>query len=141
MIFLLEQKVDEKLGQVQLVYPKYLSLSNRSSSDVIQLGGEIVYGVEVRNGGPSGVSGAVLTNTFSGPFTVVEMSSTQGTCAQAGQAITCNRGDIGKGGLVTVALRVHPTAPGLFSNLAAVRANEPDEGPLDNKSEEVTVVQ
>jgi uncharacterized repeat protein (TIGR01451 family) len=137
----MERMVGNKLGEIQLVFPKYLSITNRGTPESLAVGGEITYAIDVTNGGPSGATDVIVTNTLSGPATVIEATPSQGTCSNTGTQINCTIGEIPRGGLVSIRIRVRPTAAGKFSNAAEVSGKEEDSIPLDNKSAAVSLVQ
>ena len=103
-------------------------------------GGRVTYGVTVRNNGPSTVSFATLTDTLPVGLTLVSVTASQGSCADAGQPVTCPLGRIVAGGTATVQVvaRVAASFTGTsVTNSASVTSQTPDAN-ADNNSDAVT---
>jgi uncharacterized repeat protein (TIGR01451 family) len=75
----------------------------------------------------------VFTSTLPGNFSINTVTPTQGTCSNAGNAITCNLGTINGGStaLVTVNVNVGPTA-GSFPTTGSATFSGTDSQPANN---------
>ncbi|HZR99385.1 MAG TPA: DUF11 domain-containing protein [Chloroflexota bacterium] len=103
----------------------------------VAVGAELTFHFVVRNDGPGAATGVVVTDTLPANTTFVSATPERGTCAVAGQALTCTVGALAVGEIIHISIVVHatPEAAGTtLTNTATVRANEFDPHPEDNTS-------
>ena len=81
----------------------------------VPAGGTLLYSLQVANNGPQAATGAVITDTLPAGLTFVSAVPTQGTCAAAGQVVTCAIGELANGAgaqvLLTVTVAAQPRRP------------------------------
>ena len=104
--------------------------------------GEVTYILDVFNDGPSGAAGVTVRDAVPAGLSVSRASSTQGTCAIAGQDVRCDLGDMASGG--AAAIQVVAVANGLpagstLENVARVSGDVLDPDP-DNDVAKVSGV-
>jgi uncharacterized repeat protein (TIGR01451 family) len=104
------------------------------------VGLQTVYGIVVTNNGPNDATGVVLNDSVPAGWTVVGVSSTQGTCTIAGTSLSCAIGALANGAQVGVTLVVVPSGPGSANSAAAVTAAQGDPNASNNVSTGTTVV-
>ncbi len=104
--------------------------------------GEVTYILDVFNDGPSAAAGVTVRDAVPAGLSVVRVSSTQGTCATAGQDVRCDLGAMASGG--AAAIQVVAAANGLaagstLENVARVSGDVLDPNP-DNDVAKVSGV-
>ncbi|HWP45948.1 MAG TPA: FG-GAP-like repeat-containing protein [Candidatus Limnocylindrales bacterium] len=115
-----------------------LSVIQSDSPDPVAVGTDVTYTIRVINNSNSQATQVVLTDTLTGNFSFVSATSTQGTCSGT-TTITCNIGTMNKG-VVTITVKVNPTAVGTITSTATVTSNPPDSNLADNTAVETTTV-
>jgi uncharacterized repeat protein (TIGR01451 family) len=121
-----------------------LAVTKTDSPDPVAARGQLTYTVTVRNDGPASATGVTLVDTLP-DVTFVSATPTQGSCARAGKgkgdgALTCDLGALAVGQATIVTIVVSPPREGTITNIATVRANEPDADRTDNTATESTTV-
>jgi|GEM_PF-1528213 len=117
-----------------------LAVSLTGSPATPLLGTNITYTVTVLNPGPNTSNGVLMTNTLPTGATFVSATSSQGTCSQSGDLVTCNLGIINALSSATVTIVVTPVVAGLpLTNTVFVVRNEAD-GNLTNNWASLVVV-
>jgi uncharacterized repeat protein (TIGR01451 family) len=117
-----------------------LSVAQVDSPDPALVGQNVTYAVTVRNGGPDDAAHLQLTDTLPAGVAFVSATASQGACARAGSAVTCDLGNLASGATTTATLVVRPTASGTLSNRAEVKATEIDGSTANNAATEATTV-
>ena len=121
-----------------------LALTKGASPDPVQANANVTYTVRLTNGGPSGASSVVVTDTLPVGTTYVSCSSTGGgTCAGSGRNRTVSFGSLVSGASATVTL-VAKVAAGtangtVIRNTARVKATSPADPSSTNNSATVSV--
>jgi uncharacterized repeat protein (TIGR01451 family) len=96
-----------------------LTVTNVANPSPVASGAELTYTITIVNTGGSKVSNLVLADQLNGVGTLQSppatpqyaVTSTQGTCTQSGQLVTCNGGSLAGGATWTVTIRGAVTAP------------------------------
>ena len=104
------------------------------------VGLQTVYGIVVTNNGPNNATAVVVGDNIPAGWTVVGVSSTQGTCTIAAGSVSCALGDMAYGAQAGVTLVVVPNGPGSVSSAAAVTAAEGDPNATNNVASGTTIV-
>lgn len=121
-----------------------LSVTKTDAKDPVQPGAPIDYTITVTNAGPDAAVNTVLTDKLPQGTTFVSATTKSGTCTAKGAKVTCNLGDLTKGGsydTATVSLRVTaPTNAGTISNTADVTSDTADPNKANNSATETTTV-
>ena len=116
-----------------------LSVTKTASPNPAIVGASLTYRIIVTNNGPSPATNATLTDPLpTGPL-FVSATPTQGTCSGT-TTVTCNFGNLPKGGSATANITVTPQATGQLSNTASVTASETDPDTADNSATTLTTV-
>lgn len=117
-----------------------LSVNKVDSKDAVAVGEAFEYIVAVRNDGPAGATGVVLSDVLPESLTVQGASASQGSCQVAGLVATCALGDIAAGDTAEVRLTVVPTAVGTLTNTALAAAQQSGPQTSGNGDVETTLV-
>jgi uncharacterized repeat protein (TIGR01451 family)/fimbrial isopeptide formation D2 family protein len=101
-----------------------------------EAGQPLTYTVAVTNKGPSASSAVTVKDTLPAGTTFKSAAPSQGTCSAAGQAVTCQLGQLPAGGSaqVSITVEVAATATGNIRNVASVEGPEPDPDKSNNES-------
>ena len=119
-----------------------LSIALSATPDPVATGGTLTYTLDVRNGGPSAVPDATVTDLLPPGTTFVSASGMGWLCALAGTQVNCQRFLHLEVGSTPIAITVSaPTAAGSITNTATVTAPNPDSVPADNSASITTMVQ
>ena len=107
-----------------------LAVTNTASPSPVASGQEITYTITTTNTGGAKVDNLVLSDQLNGVGTIQSppaapqfvLTSTQGTCSQSGQLVTCNGGSLAGGSTWVVTIRGVVTAPNgsTLNNTASV---------------------
>jgi uncharacterized repeat protein (TIGR01451 family) len=122
------------------VQPADVSVTKSDSPDPVRVGVPLNYTLTVGNTGPNVATGVVLTDTL--PPGVTFQSSNPGVpiCSHASGSVTCDLGNLPALANTSVAIVVIPTTAEEITNMAEVRANEPDPDLADNTATATTQV-
>ncbi|MBT8067809.1 MAG: DUF11 domain-containing protein [Gammaproteobacteria bacterium] len=120
-----------------------LSVTQTDSPDPVTGGNDVTYTVTVTNNGPATATNVTLTSNLNIQLTFVSVTSSQGTCGESSNIVTCQLGDIANGASATAtivaATPVVQTQTDLF-NTANTFADETDPDMMDNQFIETTTV-
>ena len=99
-------------------------------------GQPLVYTLAVTNHGPSASSAVTVHDTLPAGVTYSSSAASQGGCAAAGAAVTCQLGPLASGASaqVTITVAVAANATGTLRNVAGVEGPEPDPNKANNES-------
>ena len=113
-----------------------VSITKTAAPSQYLVGDVVTYTLKVRNSGPSTATSVGVTDRLPGNLTLVEVTSTQGTCSGE---IVCEIGRLlpGQTATVTVRARAESHAAGTtVTNLATASSREPDPDPTNNEDPE-----
>jgi uncharacterized repeat protein (TIGR01451 family) len=120
-----------------------LAVSQTDNPDPVTGGNDVTYTVTVTNNGPANATNVTLTSNLNIQLTFVSVTSTQGTCGESSNIVTCQLGDIANGASATATIvattPVVQTQTDLF-NTANTFADETDPDMVDNQFIETTTV-
>jgi uncharacterized repeat protein (TIGR01451 family) len=121
-----------------------LAVTQTDSPDPVTARGQVTYTVTVQNSGPGGASSVTLTDVLP-DASFVSATPSQGTCVRVGKGgragtLTCELGTIASGASANVSVVVSPSKAGTITNVASVRAAEPDGNRANNTATESTTV-
>ncbi len=117
-----------------------LSITKTDAPDPVVAGSQLTYTLTVGNAGPGSAAGVTVTDALPGGVTFVSATPSQGTCSQAGGAVSCAIGTVAVGATVTVTVTVTPTVPGTITNVATVSAITTDPVAANDTDSEPTLV-
>lgn len=95
------------------------------------------YVMVIHDAGPNPATGVLVTDRVPAGLTVNFASPTQGSCSVSSGTVTCSLGSLAAAGskaTAYVAIGVAPTSPGVVTNTATVRADQPDPNLSNNTS-------
>jgi uncharacterized repeat protein (TIGR01451 family) len=118
-----------------------LSVGKSDNPDPAQVGQQLTYTVTVRNDGPLGASGVILSDSLPKATGFGSATASQGSCSRTKTAVNCNLGALASGATATVTIVVKPTRKGTINNTASVTAGSPsDPNQANNTDTENTTV-
>ncbi|MFI5529403.1 calcium-binding protein [Kitasatospora sp. NPDC051853] len=106
----------------------------------VSLGDQGTHTYTVTNAGPVTATAVTLTDTLTGPGTLLSATPGQGSCTRTATSATCALGTLAPGARTTVTVTVEPTALGTLAQTAKVTATEPDPATADNTARPATPV-
>ncbi|MEH3052403.1 MAG: isopeptide-forming domain-containing fimbrial protein [Patulibacter minatonensis] len=112
-----------------------LRLTKLVSTASPAIGDAVSWTIQAFNDGPQGAAGVTVTDVVPAGATIRTVNSSQGTCTQAGQAVTCSLGALAAGGsaTVTISATVATTAGGaVLDNAATVASTTRDPDTSNN---------
>jgi uncharacterized repeat protein (TIGR01451 family) len=118
-----------------------LSLTVSNSPNPNPSGQVITYELTVRNTGPTGSTGVVLTNRLSPDVAFVSATASQGGVTHSGGEVVAQLGTLPGGAAATVTIRAEPIVGSTnVVNVAAVARNEPELVLTNNVATNLTAV-
>ncbi|ACU36421.1 conserved repeat domain protein [Actinosynnema mirum DSM 43827] len=101
----------------------------------IVAGQPVTYTATITNRGPSAAGGATLTDSLPAGLTPTAATASSGSCAIAGQDVSCDLGELPAGGTATV--QITASTPGAvpaggFANSVTVASSSTDPNAADN---------
>ena len=126
-----------------------IDVTNTATPSPVASGAEITYTITIVNTGGAKLTNLVLTDQLNGVGTLQSppatpqyaVTSTQGTCTQSGQLVSCNGGDLAGRASWTVTIRGLVTAPDgtTLNNTAAVTGTKSAQNFTSNGSVQTLV--
>jgi large repetitive protein len=109
-----------------------VAIAKSASTSVVADGEAFDWTLKATNHGPSNALGTVVTDTVPNGLRIAAASSTRGTCAVAGQTVSCDLSDLRSGASATVTITVLTTKAGSYTNSASVTSQTPESDPSNN---------
>ncbi len=97
-------------------------------------GTPLTYTLAVTNNGPASATNVTVTDTLPSVVTYLSVTTTQGSCSEAGGTVTCLLGTMANAATATVSILTLPNAPGIVSNTATVSSDQTDPNLTNNTS-------
>ena len=116
-----------------------LAITKTGAPNPTTTGTNITWTMVVTNNGPDTATGINLADPLPGGTTFVSVTTTQGSCA-GGALITCQLGNLAKGGSITITLVTSATTVGTDTNTATVVGNETESNTANNRATASVVV-
>jgi uncharacterized repeat protein (TIGR01451 family) len=120
-----------------------VAIVKTAAPEPVDQGTNLTYTLQVTNSGPAVAQGVSVVDVLPSAVTFVSVSSTQGTCSQAGGTVTCSLGSISVGGLVIVTINttaVTFSSSSLVPNTASVGSTTSDPNMLNNISTAISTI-
>ncbi|RMF46400.1 MAG: DUF11 domain-containing protein, partial [Anaerolineae bacterium] len=114
-----------------------LTLGIQAAPDPARYNQPLTYTLTITNAGPLSASGLTLTDTLPGAAVFGSAAASQGSCVQAGGALTCTLGSLSSGAAATVSVVVTPTGSSALTSTAGVSASTFDPNLSDNHRQSV----
>jgi len=115
-------------------------LKSATPSPNVSDGDTLTYTLAVTNNGPANATDVTVTDPLPSNVTYLSVSSTQGTCSQAGGTATCLLGTMTNGATATVTILTLAGAPGTASNTSTVSADQTDPNLANNSSTQTETI-
>ncbi len=107
----------------------------------LTIGSNITYKITVLNNGPQSATNVTVSDILPAGVTYAYLTTTKGTCSEAGNTITCDMGSINNGASETITLGVRTTATNAaLSNTATITTSATDLNPANNTATVNTAV-
>jgi uncharacterized repeat protein (TIGR01451 family) len=120
-----------------------VAIVKTGSANPVDQGTNLTYTLQVTNNGPAAAQNVTVSDPLPTQVTFVSVSTTQGTCSQAGGTVTCSLGTITNGGLVIITIDTTATtfsSGSNVSNTASVFSSTSDPNLSNNFSSVVTTI-
>jgi uncharacterized repeat protein (TIGR01451 family) len=118
-----------------------VSLTKTGPSQPVNLGAGVSYRLTVRNAGPSGARGVVVTDPIPDGLRVTKTTASAGSCTVVEEAVVCQIGDLAANATATVTVTADAVRQGRGNNAASVIATYPsDPNPRNNSDNAKTTV-
>ena len=118
-----------------------LSISVADAPDPVSVGANLTYTLTIANAGPTSATSVTVTNVLPPTVSFVSVTSSQGTCTQAGGVVSGNLGVVPGASNATITIVVVPNSAGILTNYANVFRAEADPFPGNNSAVATTVAQ
>jgi uncharacterized repeat protein (TIGR01451 family) len=118
-----------------------MAIVKTASVPQVGAGGGFTWLLDVTNNGPSTATNVSVGDIVPGQVTVTGVTSTQFSCSNSGNTVTCTKPTmaVGETGVIAIAVTVPTTAvSGTVTNIGSVTATQPDSN-LSNNSDDASV--
>jgi uncharacterized repeat protein (TIGR01451 family) len=109
-----------------------LVVNHADSPDPGPAGGIFTYTLRIDNNGPNGATGVTLADTLPAGSTFIDVSTTAGSCSEAGGTVNCAVGNIAFNTNQTVTIRVRLPSAGVWTNTATASSATSDPNTSNN---------
>jgi large repetitive protein len=116
-----------------------LSITKDGPAKPVALGSRVRYKLAVRNAGPSGARGVVVTDPIPDGLRVLKTSASAGSCTVIEGALVCQLGDLDPGASATISVTAKAVRQGRVDNVVSVTSSFPSDPDLGNNTDGVTV--
>jgi uncharacterized repeat protein (TIGR01451 family) len=121
-----------------------LLVAPSASTNLVLLGEQIIYTLNVTNRGPNPTTNIRLVDALPPSFAFLSATPSQGACTNTagpqGATLSCDLGTLASGARAQVTLRAAPTALGTVTNHVQVTSDEVDTLSANNQAETATLV-
>jgi uncharacterized repeat protein (TIGR01451 family) len=104
-----------------------LSITKTGPRRSVKRGGQVTYTLTVRNHGPSGARGVVVTDPTPDALRVTHTAAGAGSCAIVEGAVVCQLGDLASDASATVTVKAKAVRQGRVDNIASVTSRFPSD--------------
>ena len=120
-----------------------LVINHADSPDPGPAGGIFTYTLRIDNNGPNGATGVTLSDTIPAGSQFVDVTTTAGSCSEAGGVVDCALGNIPFNTNQTVTIRVRLPSAGVWTNTATASAvtSDPNTSNNVNNTQDTTATQ
>jgi uncharacterized repeat protein (TIGR01451 family) len=120
--------------------PVDVTVAQRASTNLLVLGQQLTYTLDVTNRGPNTATNVRLVDPLPANVSFVSASSPQAACTNDLGTIRCHAGSLAPGARAQVTVVVQPGMIGTITNVGFVTSDEAEIFPADNISTVTTVV-
>jgi uncharacterized repeat protein (TIGR01451 family) len=121
-----------------------MSILKTASPEPVDQNTNLVYTLQIDDNGPATAQGVTVSDPLPAQVSFTSVSTTQGTCSQAGGTVTCNLGSMNPGALAIVTINVTAStfsSVSTASNTATVSSTTSDPNLTNNSSTVVSTIQ
>jgi uncharacterized repeat protein (TIGR01451 family) len=111
-----------------------MSIVKTATPNPVSQGDTLTYTLAVTNNGPASATTVTVADTLPTAVTYIAVTTTTGTCSEAGGSVTCLLGTMANGGTATITIVAIAGTPGIVSNTATVTADQTDPNTANNSS-------
>jgi uncharacterized repeat protein (TIGR01451 family) len=111
-----------------------MAIVKTATPNPVSQGDTLTYTLAVTNNGPASATTVTVADSLPTAVTYISVSTTTGTCSEAGGSVTCLLGTMANGGTATITIVAIAGTPGVVSNTATVTADQTDPMPANNSS-------
>jgi uncharacterized repeat protein (TIGR01451 family) len=117
-----------------------MGIVKTAAPNPVSQGDNLTYTLAVTNGGPASATNVTVADTLPTAVTYVSVTTTAGTCSEAGGTVTCLLGTMANGGTATITILTIAGTPGIVQNTATVTADQTDPNPANNSSTQTETI-
>jgi uncharacterized repeat protein (TIGR01451 family) len=117
-----------------------LAITKTDSADPVEVGGTVTYRLAVHNNGILDATGVTVTDNLPSGLTYQSATPSQGSCSEAGGAISCALGGLANGADATIDVVATADTAGTVTNTASVQADQPDGDTQNNSASQSTTI-
>jgi uncharacterized repeat protein (TIGR01451 family) len=110
-----------------------LGVTLSATPNPVKRNANLTYAISVKNSGPVGATGVVVTDTLPSSMSFVSASSSQGSCSGM-TTVTCTLGSMTNGANANVTLVVKPRSTGTYTNKVNVSSSTTDSNTVNNNA-------
>lgn len=117
-----------------------VAITKTATPNPVPDGNNLTYTLTVTNNGPASATNVTVIDPLPTAVTFVSVTSSTGTCSEAGGSVTCQLGTMANAATATVTILTVAGTPGIFSNTATVAADQTDSVPANNSSTQTETI-
>ncbi|MFZ0956631.1 MAG: C25 family cysteine peptidase [Candidatus Sulfotelmatobacter sp.] len=117
-----------------------MAIVKTATPNPVSQGETLTYTLVVTNNGPASATTVTVADTLPTAVTYLSVTTTTGTCSEAGGAVTCLLGTMANAGTATITILTIAGTPGVVSNTATVTADQTDPNIANNSSTQTETI-
>lgn len=117
-----------------------VAITKTATPNPVLQGDTLTYTLTVVNNGPASATNVTVMDTLPSAVTFLSVTTTAGTCSEAGGTVSCLLGTMANAATATVTILTIAGTPGVVSNTATVTADQTDPVPANNTSTQTETI-